>query len=145
MVIPTYADIVLVENNPREAELSKSAILKSKLTDRVHWVKDGVEALHFIFGRDKYLGRNMTILPRIIILDLNISKESGIEVIRILRGNPITDKIVVITFSGLQVKDVISETINAGANICLYKSNDFNQFAEMLKQELGHFWQLFKE
>src|SRR4249919_412734 len=121
MVIPTYADIVLVENNPREAELSKSAILRSKLTDRVHWVKDGQEALNFIFGRDKYLGRNVTQLPRIIILDLNIP-EHGIEVIKVLRGNPITDKIIVITFSGIQSDETFSEAIKAGVNVCLYKS-----------------------
>lgn len=144
MVIPTYADILLVEHDSREADLTKTAILKSKLTDRVHWVQDGQEALHFIFGRDKYLGRNMTVLPRIVILDLNIPETCRIEVIKLLKGNSVTKKIIVITFSGLQADETFSEAINAGVNICLHKNNDFDVFSDMLKQELGYFWQLFK-
>ncbi|HKR04297.1 MAG TPA: response regulator [Bacteroidia bacterium] len=144
MDIPSFTDILLVENDPREAELTRSAVLRTKLTDKVHWVKDGEEALHFIFGQDKYLGRNIARLPRIIILDLNIPKVGSIEVLKIIKGNPITNKIVVITFSGSEESEVISDAIKAGVNICLFKSRDFEQFAEMLNQELGYFWRLFK-
>ena len=145
MDLPNFTDILLVEHDPREAELTKAAVLRSRLTDKVHWVKDGNEALHFIFGTDKYLGRNIAILPRIIILDLNIPEGWGIEVLRILRGNPITNKIVVITFSGSEENEVLSEAIKAGVNICLFKSSDFAEFAEKLNRELGYFWQLFKK
>jgi CheY-like chemotaxis protein len=145
MDIPTFADILLVEHDPHEAELTRTAVLRSKLTDKVHWVRDGEEALHFIFGQDKYLGRNIVKLPRIIILDLNITKVGGLEVLRIIRGNPITNKIVVITFSGTEESEVFSEAIKEGVNICLFKNTDFEKFAEMLKQELGYFWQLFKK
>ncbi len=145
MDIPHFADILLVEHDAREAELTKSAVLKSKLTDKIHWVKDGEEALHFIFGQDKYLGRNIARLPRIIILDLNTPKIHGIEILKILRGNPITNKIVVITFSGIEEDEAASEAVKAGVNICLFKNHDFEKFAEALKKELGYFWQLFRK
>jgi two-component system response regulator len=145
MGIPNFTDILLVEHDLREAELTKSAILRSKLTENVHWVKDGEEALNFIFGRNEYLGRNIARLPRIIILDLSASIRNGLEVVKIIKDNPITTKIVVITFSGSEEKDTLSEAVKAGANICLFKSSDYEEFAEKLKQELGYFWQLFNK
>lgn len=144
MITTPVADILLIENNPEEAELTKSAILKSKLTGKIHWVKDGEEALQFIFGQGKYLGRKVTEMPRIIILSLNISKVCGLEVLKIIKENPVTNKIIIISLSKPQEIEIFSEAINAGANICMTKTTDIRKFAELLNHELSYYWRLFE-
>ncbi|MFI5217870.1 MAG: response regulator [Bacteroidia bacterium] len=144
MAVPAFADILLIEHDPFEAELTITAILQSKLTDKIHWVKDAEEAIHFIFGHGKYVGRNIARLPRIIIIDLSISQESGIEVLNIIRGNPFTKSIAVFVFSGLEESESFADAIKAGVNMCMVKANDFDEFAEKLKQELGYYWRLFE-
>jgi len=144
MAVPAYADILLIEHDPFEAELTTTAILQSKLTDKIHWVKDADEAIHFIFGQEKYVGRNIARIPRIIILDLSISLENGIKVLNIIRGNPFTKNIAVIVLSDLEKSESFADAIKAGVNACMVKTNDFDEFAQKLKYQLDYFWRLFE-
>lgn len=144
MAVPAFADILLIEHDPFEAELTTTAILQSKLTDKIHWVKDSEEAIHFIFGQEKYTGRNIARLPRIIILDLSISQERGMEILKIIKGNPVTKNVAIFVFSGLQQGEYFADAIKAGANMCMIKTNDFEEFSQKLKQEIGYYWRLFE-
>ena len=92
-------EILLVEDNADEAALTLLAIEKSNLTKAVHWVKDGVEAIDFLYGLGEYMGRDITKQPKIILLDLNMPKLGGLEVLAKVKSDEVTKQIVVIVLS----------------------------------------------
>lgn len=139
------ADILLIERDPAEAETTKNAILQSKLTSKIHWVKDAEEAIHFIFGLGKYADRNVALRPRMIILDAGISRESGIEFLKVIKEIPSTKNIAVFILSSTEQSDYFADAVNAGVNICMVKEDDQEEFALKLKRELGYYWRLFEE
>jgi len=143
MSIPACAEILLVESNPFEASVTKAAILKSKITERIHWAKDGEEALNFIFSPCQKLDNEASLLPRIIILSLNIPKVSGMEVLQKIKDNPATSRIVTILISPTEENEAFLHAIKSGVNMCLVKDKDFEKFCVAIKKELGYYWRLF--
>lgn len=136
----SVVDILLVEDNPNDAELALHALKKHNLANRVEWVKDGEAALDFLFHRGGYAERSNT-LPRVVLLDLRLPKVDGIEVLKQLRGNPETRELpVVVLTSSKEERDVI-DTYKLGVNSYVAKPVAFDEFARTVA-ELGMYWVL---
>ncbi|MBD2570931.1 response regulator [Anabaena lutea] len=134
--------IVLVEDNPADAELAIRALRRGRIGNQLQWLQDGAEALDFFFCRGNYAHRNMTNQPKVILLDLKLPKVSGLEVLRQLKSDPRTQTIpVVVLTSSAEDKDVI-ESYQLGVNSYIVKPVDFEQFNHAV-QQLGFYWVLF--
>jgi two-component system, response regulator len=137
-------EILLVEDNPNDVELTLRALKKNNLANRVQVVGDGAEALDFVFARDKYSDRRVENSPRVILLDLKLPKVDGVEVLREIRSNPQTKQIpVVVLTSSSEERDII-ETYKLGVNSYILKPVDFEKFIEVVK-ELGYYWLLLNQ
>jgi len=136
----SIVDILLVEDNPNDAELAIHALKKNNLTNRLEWVKDGEAALDFLFHRGPYAGRENT-LPRVVLLDLRLPKVDGIEVLKQIRANPDTRKLpVVVLTSSKEERDVVA-TYDLAVNSFVAKPVAFDAFAKTVA-DLGMYWVL---
>ena len=134
-------EILLVEDNPDDAELTLRALKKHNLANHVEVVTDGEEALDFIFGRGAYSGRKVEIGPKIIILDLKLPKVDGLEVLRAVKGDERTKIIPIIALtSSNEEKDVI-ESYRLGVNSYIVKPVEFDKFVIAVR-DLGLYWLL---
>jgi len=132
-------EILLVEDNPNDAELAIRALKKNRIVNNLVLVTDGEEALDFIFAKGKFNQRDINNIPRLILLDLKLPKVDGMEVLREIKNNPITKIIpVVILTSSKEEKDVI-ESYKLGVNSYIVKPVDFDKFVEAVR-ELGLYW-----
>ncbi len=136
--------ILLVEDNPDDVDLTLRAFKKNNITNQVIVAKDGVEALDYLRGTGTYAERNVSELPVVVMLDLNLPKISGLEVLRNIRKDERTKLIpVVILTSSVEQKDIV-EGYKLGANSYIRKPVDFEQFVEAVKL-LGLYWTLWNE
>ncbi|WP_235921236.1 response regulator [Foetidibacter luteolus] len=137
-------EIVLVEDNPNDAELTIRALKKINLANNLIHLKDGAEALDFIFARGIYSQRNVENIPKVILLDIKMPKVDGIEVLRQIKGNDLTKRIpVVIMTSSKEQKDIFN-SYNLGVNSYVVKPVDFESFAKAVS-ELGLYWVLLNQ
>lgn len=137
-------EILLVEDNPADVELTLHALRKNKLVNNIHVVHDGEEALDFLFCRGEYAGRNNEKLPKLVLLDLKLPKVDGIEVLRQVKGDPRTKMIpVVILTSSREERDVVNGYA-LGVNSYIQKPVDFDQFRDVVKQ-IGLYWAVVNE
>jgi two-component system response regulator len=137
-------EILLVEDNPADAELTLRALKKRNLANRVIRVYDGEEALDFIFARGQYSARQIENKPRVILLDLKLPKVDGLEVLRAVKSDPRTQVIpVVMLTSSKEEKDII-ESYRLGANSYIVKPVDFDKFLAAV-DELGLYWLLINQ
>ena len=133
-------EILLVEDNPTDAELTMRALKKKNLANNLVWVKDGVEALDFIFSKGQYENRgNLT--PKLILLDLKLPKIDGIEVLRTLKADPKTRTVPVVMLTSSHEERDIVESYQLGVNSYIVKPVDFDKFVEMVSQ-VGLYWSL---
>lgn len=131
-------EILLVEDLKTDAELTMRALRKNNLANNLVWVKDGAEALDFIYCTGDYAGRGSG-LPKLILLDLKLPKVDGIDVLRRLKSDPKTRIIpVVIVTSSAEERDVV-ESYDFGVNSYLVKPVDFKQFIDVVSQA-GLYW-----
>lgn len=131
--------ILLVEDNASDEELTLRALKKSNIANSVVVARDGAEALDFLFARGAYAGRDSTVLPQVVLLDLNLPKIGGLEVLRSIRADERTRLLpVVILTSSMEDKDLVSG-YTSGANSYIVKPVDFIQFAEAVRQ-LQMYW-----
>jgi two-component system, response regulator len=136
--------ILLVEDNPKDVELTMRALEKSNVTNGVKVVEDGVEALKFFFGEDGKSGCSDEECPVVVLLDLKLPKVDGLEVLRRLRANEKTKRIpVVVLTSSSEESDIIS-SYDLGANSFVRKPVRFAEFAEAIKQ-LGLYWLILNQ
>jgi two-component system, response regulator len=136
--------ILLVEDNLDDVALTLRALKTNNIKNEVVVVHDGAEALDFLFGTGKYSGRDLTVMPTVILLDLKLPKVDGIEVLRRLRENQLTKFIpVVILTSSKEEQDVING-YRFGVNSYVRKPVNFTQFAEAVNH-LGLYWLLLNE
>jgi two-component system response regulator len=143
MISNSVADILLVENDPAEAAVIRSAILQNKSECKIHWVKEGEDALSFIFNYEN--GKLQIHVPRLIILSLNIPHVSGLEVLQKIKAHPSTQHVMIISLLAAPAEiEVFSDAIKAGSNICMIKSPDCQVFVRKLKEELGYYWKVFE-
>jgi len=137
-------EILLVEDNPTDAELTLRALKKNNLANKVRVVTDGAEALEFIFASGAYESRDINHRPRVILLDLKLPKVDGLEVLRKIKSDERTKNIpVVVLTSSKEEKDRV-ESYKLGVNSYIAKPVDFNQFTKAV-QELGLYWLLLNE
>jgi len=140
----TEVEVLLVEDNARDAEMTLRTLRKHNLANHVVHVKDGQEALDWLFGEGAYAGRNATKPPKVMLLDLKLPKVDGLEVLRIVRGNERTQLMpVVIMTSSREERDVI-ESYKLGVNSYVVKPMDFEGFSAAVA-ELGHYWLLVNQ
>ena len=133
-------DILLVEDNPTDAELTLRALRKGNLANHVIWVKDGAEALEFIFRTGAYAARPVQ-NPKLILLDLKLPKVDGIEVLRRIKADEHTRIIpVVMVTSSAEGRDV-AESYKLGVNSYVIKPVEFEQFSETVARA-GLYWML---
>ena len=134
-------EILLVEDNPKDRELTLYSLKQNNLANNIEVAEDGEEALNFIFCKGRYEGRSKTNLPRVILLDLKLPKVDGIEVLKKIKSDPIARLIpVVVLTSSREEKDLV-ESYRLGVNSYMVKPIDFGQFTDTVK-ELGLYWVL---
>jgi len=135
--------ILLVEDNPNDAELTLEGLDRSNLLNEVLWVKDGEEALNYLYHRGAYTGRPDN-NPIVILLDIKLPKVDGLEVLRIIREDPKLKYIpVVILTSSAEERDVV-EGYRLGVNAYVVKPLEFKEFMDAVT-ELGVFWAICNE
>jgi len=133
-------DILLVEDNPTDAELTMRALRRGNLANHITWVKDGAEALDFIFRYGDYAGRPPE-NPKLILLDIKLPKVDGIEVLKQIKSDARTRVIpVVMVTSSAEGRD-IAESYQIGANSYVVKPVDFEQFSDTVAKA-GFYWML---
>ena len=136
-------DILLVEDNPRDLQLTMHALRAEKLANRIEVARDGEEALDILFSRGTGTGPQK-FRPRLVLLDLKLPKVDGLEVLRAIKNHPNTKTIpVVVLTSSNEERDLI-ESYQTGANAYIQKPVDFDQFRSVVKQ-LGMFWLMVYE
>jgi two-component system, response regulator len=136
--------ILLVEDNPDDEVLTRRALKKNNISNEVVVTRDGAEALDFLFGTGAYEGRDTSVLPQLVLLDLKLPKVGGLEVLRRLRADERTRLLpVVILTSSKEQQDLIGG-YSYGANSYVHKPVDFAQFLEAVRQ-LGLYWLVLNE
>jgi two-component system response regulator len=137
-------DILLVEDNPRDAELTIRALKKHNLANLLFTVEDGAEALDFIYCRGKYATRDGGHPPKVVLLDLKLPKVSGLEVLRALKQDEKTRSIPVVVVTSSREDPDIKTAYGLGANSYVVKPVDFDAFAEAVSS-LGLYWLLVNQ
>jgi len=133
--------ILLVEDNPDDVILTKRALKDANIANEVIIARDGVEALEYLRGEGAHEGRDTSVMPEVILLDLKMPRMGGLELLKIIRSKKRTKLLpVVILTSSKEERDVI-ESYSLGANSYIQKPVDFDQFADAVKQ-LGLYWLL---
>lgn len=144
MDVNKTVEILLVEDNDHDAEMALRALKKNKISNKVIRLKDGEEALEFLFGTGDFEGRNIHNQPRVILLDLKMPKVDGLEVLKAVRANKDTEKIpIVMLTSSKEERDVV-EGYKLGVNSFIVKPVEFNSFMEAVK-EIGFYWVILNE
>jgi two-component system, response regulator len=144
MDYPQAVDILLVEDNPQDAELTIRAFKKRNLANQLHLVEDGAEALDFIFCRGSYAGREMSRPPKVILLDPKLPKVNGLEVLRELKADERTRSIPVVIVTSSREDPDIQTAYALGANSYVVKPVDFDAFLDVMSH-LGFYWLLLNQ
>jgi two-component system response regulator len=137
-------EILIVEDDPRDAELILRAFRKNNLANSVLHAMDGAEALEFIFCRGKYEERSFTNPPRVVLLDLKLPKVSGLEVLKAVKGDKRTAHIPIVVVTSSREEPEMREAYVLGVNSYVVKPVDFDQFINAMSS-LGLYWLLVNE
>jgi len=137
-------DVLLVEDNPNDAELTKRALKKHNLANRLYLVEDGAEALDFLFGRGNYAHRDASHPPKVVLLDLKLPKVNGLEVLATIRADERTKQVPVVVVTSSREDPDIKAAYALGANGYVVKPVEFEPFAEAMSR-LGLFWLLVNQ
>lgn len=137
-------EILLVEDNPYDAELTIRALRSKGLANKLLTFADGVEALDFLFGAGVYAGRNLAMRPKVILLDLKLPRISGLEVLEKIRADERTKTIPVVILTSSQEESDIVRGYNLGVNSYMVKPVDFDKFFQTV-EELGLYWLLLNK
>jgi two-component system response regulator len=137
-------EILLVEDNPNDIKLAQHAFKKHNLANRVQVVRDGAEALEFVFCTGRYAGRAVEDVPRVILLDLKLPLVDGLEVLRRVKSDPRTRAIPVVVLTASREERDVVESYQLGVNSYIVKPVDFDQFTQCVR-ELGFYWLLLNQ
>jgi CheY-like chemotaxis protein len=137
-------EILLVEDNPYDAELTLRALKSKGLANKIITFPDGVEALDFLFAHGRYAGRNVAVRPKVIFLDLKLPKASGLEVLEKIKADARTRMIPVVILTSSQEESDIVRSYNLGVNSYMVKPVDFDKFFQVV-EDLGLYWLLLNK
>ena len=137
-------EIVIVEDNPNDAELMVRSLKKNRLANSLIVLEDGEQALDYIFCQGKYADRDISRPPKVIFLDLKLPKVNGLEILKQIKSNELTRKIPVIIVTSSKEDPDIAAAYNLGANSYVVKPVDFNNFVETIDR-LGLYWLVVNE
>lgn len=137
-------DILLVEDRPEDAELAMIGLKRYNLVNKIDWVKDGEEALEYIFAEGRYSDRDANDKPRLILLDIHMPKVDGLEVLRTIRGDARVQHVPVIVLTTSREEQDILSAYNLHVNAYMLKPVDFEGFIEAMKT-MGMFWILLNQ
>ena len=138
-MIDQRADILLVEDNPDDVELTLDAFKTANLANTVHVARDGVEALEFLFGAALDNDQAIQEKPKLILLDLKLPKLDGHEVLKRIKGDRRTSGIPVVVLTSSSEERDVMRTYEVGANSYIVKPVDFEQFTEAVR-DIGKYW-----
>ena len=137
-------DVLMVEDNPYDAELTKRALKKHNLANHLFVVEDGAEALDFLFCRGNYADRDINHPPKVVLLDLKLPKIGGLEVLAAIKADERTKQVPVVVVTSSREDPDVKAAYALGANSYVVKPVDFEPFAEAMSR-LGLFWLLVNE
>jgi CheY-like chemotaxis protein len=132
-------DILLVEDNPGDIELTLHALRKENLGNRIHIARDGEEALDFLFCRGPYAGRSIEGPLKLVLLDLKLPKVDGLQVLHEIKKDPRTRSLPVVVLTSSKEQRDLVQSYDLGVNSYIQKPVDFNQFREVVRH-LGLYW-----
>lgn len=144
MASQDVVEILIVEDNPNDAEMALRAFRQNNLTNKILVVEDGEEALDFVFSRGKFTSNEGSRRPRIILLDLKLPKVDGLEVLKVLKSKEETRMIPVIVLTSSKEESDIIESYRLGVNSYIVKPVDFDKFVNAVR-ELGLYWLLLNQ
>ena len=137
--LKTELDILLVEDDPADAELAVRELRRHKFANKIHVIGDGAEALDFIFCRGAYRSRSLSSPPKVILLDMKLPRVDGLQILKAIKGDALTRAIpVVIMTSSSEQRDVI-DSYQLGVNAFIQKPVDFDEFRRVIER-VGMFW-----
>ncbi len=136
--------ILLVEDNPDDEALALRALKQNRIDNGVVVVRDGAEALNYLFGKGKYVGRDLSVMPALILLDLKLPKVDGLEVLKQLRANPLTALLPVAMLTSSREESDLLAGYKLGLNSYILKPVDFDQFTEAVRN-LVVYWLVINE
>lgn len=137
-------EILLVEDNPYDAELTLRALKKNHLTNNVFHVEDGAAALEFIFAEGVFAGRSVDKRPKVILLDLKLPKVDGLEVLEAIKGDDRTRTIPIVVLTSSREDSDLKKCYELGVNSYIVKPVEFESFAKAVS-DLGFYWLLLNE
>ena len=137
-------DILLVEDSPTDAELTLRALKERRIGNSVTWVKDGAQALEFLYGTGEYAGRDANQHPYLILLDLKLPKMNGIEVLKRIKQDERTKEIPVVMLTSSAEEPNLVECYRYGVNSYVVKPVDPDEFAESVTK-LGFYWMVMNK
>jgi len=137
-------EILLVEDNPNDVELTLHALKENNLSNHIEVVRDGAEALDFILCQGDYAHRNIDQPPKVILLDLKLPKVDGLEVLKRIKADPKCRTVPVVVLTSSREERDIVESYKLGVNSYIVKPVDFEQFAEAVRG-LGLYWLLLNQ
>ncbi|MEQ9301818.1 MAG: response regulator [Cyclobacteriaceae bacterium] len=132
-------DILLIEDNADDAEMTIRSLKRKNLANRLKWIKDGAEAVDFLFGKGKYFDRDTTVKPKVIFLDLKLPKLNGLEILELIKKEPVTEQIPVVMMTSSQEERDIFKSYDLGVNSYIVKPLDFEEFASAIVN-VGTYW-----
>ena len=135
----SYKPILLIEDNRADEELTLIAFKRLKILNEVVVVRDGVAGIDYLFGKGRYLGRDTSQLPTLILLDLKLPMVDGLEVLKVLRAQPLTKLIPIVIFTASDDETDRLRSYNLGANGYVNKAFKPNDFVEVIRK-IGLFW-----
>jgi two-component system response regulator len=137
-------EILLVEDNPQDLQLTLRALKKAALGNRIHVARDGAEALDFIFCEGAHSDRRIEDTPKVVLLDLKLPKVDGLEVLQRIKGDPRTMTVPVVVLTSSKEQSDVVKSYQLGVNSYIVKPVDFEGFAKAV-QELGLYWLLLNQ
>jgi two-component system response regulator len=136
--------ILLVEDNPDDEALTRRALKKNQILNEVVVARDGAEALEWLFGTGRYAGRDRSVMPTVILLDLKLPKVDGLEVLQRIRADASTKLLPVVILTSSKEEQDLAQSYTLGANSYMRKPVDFAQFSEAIRH-LGLYWLVLNE
>ena len=137
----TIVDVLLVEDNPTDAELCIRALRKHNLANHLVWLKDGQEALDFLFGEGTYAGHGINHRPKVVLLDLRLPKVDGLQVLRRVKADARTKTLPIVVLTSSKEDRDIAESYQLGVNSYISKPVGFEEFSGVVER-LGFYWLL---